>query len=165
MLGLNIPNLRGFFVAWKQFLDITMSIILISAILGTFLSTPAVTTTPPAPTPIEEPQYEVAKSYIGEVTAYTSREEETDDTPFIAASGKTVYWGMVATNAYPFGTEIRFPDLYGEKVFVVGDRMHSRFQNRIDIWFPEYSTARKFGLKNTRIEIVHLPKVEAVAVR
>ena len=138
---------------------------LISALLSSWLGQVQTQTPPPAPPQVIEEQFEVVKSYTGEVTAYTSREEETDDTPFIAASGATVHWGMIASNAYPFGTRVRFPEIYGDKIFIVKDRMHSRFQNRVDIWFPEYSNARHFGLKNTKIEIVRLASTNQLSVK
>src|SRR3989344_8915889 len=134
-----------------------MDITLVSAFLSALLwSKPALSAPLPPPPPplVVEDAFEVVRSYICEVTAYTSREEETDDTPHLAASGNIVYWGMVASNAYPFGTQLRFPDLYGDKVFVVKDRMHSRFENRMDIWFPEYDRAVQFGLKKIRVEVI-----------
>jgi 3D (Asp-Asp-Asp) domain-containing protein len=152
-----------------------MNIVIISTILGSLLGTFGLTAAIPASAPapagelaqeIVSPEpYEVVKSFKGEVTGYSSREEETDETPFIAASGDTVYWGMVATNAYPFGTRIRFPELYGDKVFVVGDRMNARYQNRIDIWFPEYERALAFGLQNTKVEIVRDTALAEATVR
>jgi 3D (Asp-Asp-Asp) domain-containing protein len=113
----------------------------------------------------EEARIEVIKSYAGEITAYSSREEETDDTPFITANGSTVHWGMVATNAYPFGTKMRFPDLYGDRIFTVKDRMHSRYKNRIDIWFPETDHAQRFGLQTTRVEIIQEKKPEEISMK
>ncbi len=89
------------------------------------------------------------------VTAYTSRASETDSTPFIAASGKHVHDGMVAANHLPFGTRLRIPELFGGKVFVVGDRMNARYKSgRIDIWFASLSEARRFGAKIARVEIL-----------
>ena len=113
----------------------------------------------------KEIKIEVIKSYTGEVTAYSSRAEETDDTPFITASGSTVNWGLVATNAYPFGTKIRFPDLYGDRIFTVKDRMHSRYKNRLDIWFPETAHAQHFGLQITRVEIIQESKPNELSMR
>jgi 3D (Asp-Asp-Asp) domain-containing protein len=140
-----------------------VNILLISTLLSALAGQLHYDAPPPPPPPpaVEEEKYEVLKSYKGEVTAYTSREEETDETPFTSASGETVYWGMIATNAYPFGTHVRFPDLYGDKVFEVKDRMHSRYKRRMDIWFPELGRADDFGLRTTKIEIVReIPKTE-----
>lgn len=89
-----------------------------------------------------------------EVTAYSSTKDQTDDSPFIAASGKKVYDGIVAANFLPFGTKIKIPALFGDKIFTVDDRMNKRFQNRIDIWFTTRIKAIKFGVQKTIIEIV-----------
>lgn len=89
------------------------------------------------------------------VTGYSSTPEETDDDPFVTASGKFVKDGIVAANFLPFGTKIRFPLLYPDKIFIVEDRMHSRFsKNRVDIWFPSKDLALVFGVKETIMEIV-----------
>ena len=88
------------------------------------------------------------------VTAYSSTVDQTDADPFITAAGTTVREGIVATNALPFGTKIRLPELYGDQVFVVEDRMHSRKGSQIDIWFPERWQALDFGVKRTYIEIL-----------
>jgi 3D (Asp-Asp-Asp) domain-containing protein len=89
-----------------------------------------------------------------ELTAFSSTKSQTDSTPFIAASGKKVYDGMVAANFLPFGTKIKIPELFGDKIFTVDDRMNKRYQNRIDIWFAKTSSAVKFGVQKATIEIV-----------
>lgn len=89
------------------------------------------------------------------ITAYSSTPEQTDSTPFITASGKYVKDGVVANNLLPFGTKIKIPELYGEKIFEVQDRMHSRKGgNQIDLWFPSYGEALAFGVKKASIEII-----------
>ncbi len=85
------------------------------------------------------------------ITAYSSRPEETDDTPFITASGKKVRSGIVASNFLPLGTVIKIPELFGDRTFVVEDRMNPRFKDRIDIWFPSHWEAKKFGVKKAEI--------------
>jgi len=87
-------------------------------------------------------------------TAYSSTPDQTDDTPFTTASGTTVRDGIVATNFLPFGTLIRIPKLFGDKIFVVEDRMNRRYKTRIDIWFPERELAKIFGIKKVSIEVV-----------
>ena len=97
----------------------------------------------------------VVKTLKVVATAYSSTVEQTDSTPFITASGSTVKDGIVANNLLPFGTEIRIPELYGDKVFVVEDRMHKRKGNyHVDIWFPEYAQAKEFGAKTVYIEVL-----------
>jgi len=97
------------------------------------------------------------------VTGYSSRPEETDDTPFITASGRLVEDGIVAANFLAFGTKVRFPELFGDKIFVVYDRMHERFsEDRIDIWFMTTEEAKNFGIKKTIMEIIEEPKESVV---
>ena len=89
------------------------------------------------------------------ITAYSSTPEQTDDTPFITASGKQVADGIVANNMLPLGTKIKIPGLYGDKVFIVEDRMNKRKSNyHIDIWFPSYAQAKNFGIKTAEIEVL-----------
>ena len=88
------------------------------------------------------------------ITAYSSTEDQTDDTPFITASGKLVRDGIVATNLFPFGTRIKIPSLFGEKVFIVEDRMHRRKTNNVDIWMPSTRKALIFGIIATDIIIL-----------
>ncbi|MEN9558597.1 MAG: hypothetical protein RL141_966 [Candidatus Parcubacteria bacterium] len=87
-------------------------------------------------------------------TAYTSRPEETDDSPFIAADGTHVYDGMVAANFLKFGTKIRIPELYGDKVFTVHDRMNKRYHYKVDLWMENLQDARNHGLRTVTIEVI-----------
>ena len=101
------------------------------------------------------PEPEVAWKLNVVVTAYSSTIGQTDDTPLITASGKGVKDGVVANNILPFGTKIRMPELYGDKIFVVEDRMSWKKSNyHVDVWFPSYSEALNFGAKKTYIEIL-----------
>ena len=89
------------------------------------------------------------------ITAYSSTPDQTDDTPFVTASGKCVGDGIIANNMLPFGTRVRIPELYGDKVFTVQDRMASYKSNyHIDIWFPDRPSAVKFGVKTAKIEVL-----------
>lgn len=89
------------------------------------------------------------------VTAYSSTVWQTDDTPFITASGETVRDGIIANNMLPFGTLVRIPEVYGDKVFVVEDRMNTRKGNyHFDVWLPEYEQAKDFGAKRTYVEVI-----------
>lgn len=87
------------------------------------------------------------------ITAYASTPEETDDTPFETASGTETREGVIAANFLPFGTKVRIPELFGNAVFVVEDRMAARFSDRIDVWFPTATEAERFGLRHTEVEI------------
>ncbi|MDO8633356.1 MAG: hypothetical protein Q8O97_02300 [bacterium] len=101
----------------------------------------------------ETPKRVVSKVLVV-ITAYSSTVSQTDDTPFITASGTQVRDGIVATNILPMGTMIKIPDLYGDRVFVVEDRMHPRKNYQVDIWFPEYLDALNFGAKYSYIEVL-----------
>ena len=88
------------------------------------------------------------------ITAYSSSPDETDSTPFITASGSYVRNGVVAANFLPFGTQIRIPEIFGDQIFTVEDRLHKMYNDRIDVWFPSKGEALKFGFKITKIEIL-----------
>ncbi|MEK7481938.1 MAG: hypothetical protein AAB607_01150 [Patescibacteria group bacterium] len=88
------------------------------------------------------------------ITAYSSTPEQTDSTPFITASGNYVRIGVAAANFLPFGSRFKLPELFDDKVFVVEDRMHERFNNRIDIWFSTKEEAKNFGKRLAKVEIL-----------
>lgn len=88
------------------------------------------------------------------VTAYSSDKDQTDDTPFITASGETVRDGIVAANFLPFGTKIKIPKLFGEKIFVVKDRMAKRFSDRVDIWVHDRIAAKRIGVQIAEIVVL-----------
>ncbi len=89
------------------------------------------------------------------LSAYSSTPDQTDDDPFIAASGKRVYDGMVAANWLPMGTKIKIPSLYGEKIFTVDDRMNARYgYGRMDIWMnAPRAQVNQFGVKRAAVEV------------
>lgn len=92
-----------------------------------------------------------------DMTAYTSTVEECDADPFTTADGSTVADGIIATNFLPFGTKVRIPELFGDKVFVVHDRMNARYWYRIDIWMNNKKAMRQFGIHhNVKVEIVQM---------
>ncbi len=95
-----------------------------------------------------------ATTYNVIVTAYSSSPDETDSSPYITASGDWVQDGIIATNFLSFGTRVRIPELFGDKVFTVQDRMHPRNKYHIDIWFPSRAEALEFGAHYTYIELV-----------
>ncbi|NQV12392.1 3D domain-containing protein [Candidatus Uhrbacteria bacterium] len=87
------------------------------------------------------------------VSAYNSLPNQTDSTPFNTADGTYVRDGLIAANFLPLGTRVRFPELYGDKEFIVKDRMNKRYNYKADIWMEEYSDAIQFGVHYTTIEI------------
>lgn len=101
----------------------------------------------------ESEDREASKTMRISVTAYNSLPEQTDDTPFETADGTRVRDGIVAANFLKLGTRVRFPELYGDKIFVVKDRMNARYDKRADIWMEHKSDALALGHKYTTIEI------------
>ena len=87
------------------------------------------------------------------VTAYSSTKDQTDGDPYKTAVGTLVRDGIVAANFLPIGTVVRFPDKFGEKIFVVEDRMNEKFGLQVDIWMPNYEEAKKFGIQYLKMEI------------
>jgi len=94
------------------------------------------------------------KTYKVSVSAYSSTPDQTDDSPFITAQGTYVRDGIVATNFLPFGTKIKIPDAFGDKIFTVEDRMNKRYWYNVDIWFPAREPAKEFGRKTLTIEVI-----------
>ncbi len=87
------------------------------------------------------------------VSAYNSLPNQTDSTPFHTADGTHVRDGLIAANFLPLDTRVRFPELYGDKVFIVKDRMNKRYNYKADIWMEHYDDAIQFGVHRTTIEI------------
>ena len=69
-------------------------------------------------------------------TAYSSEPRQTDDSPcrpsmwsydlcaHFLSNGEE---NSIAANFLSLGTKVRFPDLYGDKIFIVRDRMNERY--------------------------------------
>jgi 3D (Asp-Asp-Asp) domain-containing protein len=88
------------------------------------------------------------------ITGYSSTEDQTDDTPFTTAWNTETRPGVVAANWLPLGTKIRIPEIFGNQVFTVEDRMHPRNDDKLDIWFQSREEALKFGVRKARVEIL-----------
>jgi len=101
------------------------------------------------------PKTQVIKKLRVIVTGYSSSIFETDDDPYITSAGTRVREGIVANNLLPIGTKIKIPEIYGDKIFVVEDRMNrKKGYYHVDIWFPSYWQAKNFGAQKTHIEIL-----------
>jgi 3D (Asp-Asp-Asp) domain-containing protein len=81
------------------------------------------------------------------ITAYASVRRAT-------ASGERVRYGIVAANFLPLGARIKIPALFGNKVFIVKDRTHSRFHDRVDVWMPRITEAKRFGVRSADVIVV-----------
>lgn len=104
---------------------------------------------------IEDVHIPVVRRYLSQVTAYNSVPWQTDGDPFTTAAGTHVRDGVVAANCLPFGTKLRMPDLFGDQIFVVEDRLAPRKSCFIiDVW-QEYSPhSKSFGAPLSHIEIL-----------
>lgn len=89
------------------------------------------------------------------ITAYSSTPDQTDSSPFITAKGTFVREGVVAANFLRFGTKIRIPEVYGDKVFVVEDRMAKYNNYKLDVWMESKTEALQFGAKRLTMEILN----------
>ena len=88
-----------------------------------------------------------------EVTAYNSEPEQTDDTPFITASGTHVHDGTIACpQVYPFGTIVRIEG----KAYTCEDLMAKKYRdkNYFDIWMSDAEAAKKWGRKTLDVYIL-----------
>lgn len=85
------------------------------------------------------------------VTAYTSSVDETDDSPFITASGAHTQPGTLACPAqYAFGTQVRI----GDATYTCRDRMNVKYGNRFDVWVQTKAEAKARGIQKLPIQIL-----------
>jgi len=100
----------------------------------------------------------VIKTYQIPVTAYSSTVDQCDSTPCITANGfdlcENNQENVIAANFLPFGAKVRMPEIYGDRIFTVQDRMNARYYYRADIWMKTREAAVKFGLVYTTIEVL-----------
>lgn len=97
---------------------------------------------------------EMSKTLRVVLTGYSSTPDQTDDTPFITASGSRVRDGVIAANFLAFGTKIKIPELFGDKEFIVEDRMAKKHNGKIDIWFPNRRLAKNFGIQEADVVVL-----------
>ena len=114
-------------------------------------------------------------SFTLRATAYNSLVEQTNDQPFITATGARTRWGIIAVSRdmlgvdLPYGSLVRLTDLgtYAQgrgagtyqalldnHVFIVEDTMHPRKTRQVDVWFEEYSQAVAWGVRRLRVDVV-----------
>ncbi len=101
-----------------------------------------------------EREYRVMGQHIMESSAYNSLPNQTDGSPYITAAGTFTRFGVVASNYFPLGTKVRFPDIFGDQVFIVEDRMNRRYHKVIDVWMGDKSDALAYGRKRVRVQVV-----------
>ena len=98
-------------------------------------------------------------------TAYNSVKSQTSGVPNITAWGDTLVPGKksiaishdLVSKGLKYGTMVRlkaFPD-----TFIVNDKMHGKWENRIDIYMgKDIARAKKWGKRKVRIEFAVLIK-------
>lgn len=100
----------------------------------------------------------VVRTSVHTITAYNSEAGQTDDSPCITANGynvcKSGVEDTIAANFLKFGTKVKIPELFGDRVFVVRDRMNKKHPNRVDVWFVEKQDAIQFGVKVAKIQVI-----------
>jgi 3D (Asp-Asp-Asp) domain-containing protein len=114
-------------------------------------------------------------SFTLRATAYNSLVEQTNDQPFITATGARTRWGIIAVSRdmlgvdLPYGSLVRLTDLgtfahgrgagayqslLDNHLFVVEDTMHPRKTQQIDVWFEEYADAVRWGVRRLQVDVV-----------
>ena len=109
-------------------------------------------------TPVREPVREISECgeifFRVKITAYTSSADECGNDLGITSSGELARDGIVACNFLPRGTRIKIPALFGNKEFVVKDRMKRRKWNFVDVWVETKKTAFQIGKRASKIVIL-----------
>lgn len=111
--------------------------------------------------------------YSVTVTAYNPLAAQTDNTPFITATGTRMRAGIVALSRdllpmIPYGSLIRFVKLQKDPAachgvlppgtFRIEDTMHRRKTRQVDIAVMNYTAARTFGRCKGMIEVLRSGK-------
>ena len=102
--------------------------------------------------------WRVVNSSIRTLTAYNSEVAQCNDQPCITANGFNVcehgVEDTIAANFLTFGTKVKIPSLFGDRIFVARDRMNQRYPERVDVWMLEKPDAIQFGVRRAEILIV-----------
>ena len=100
----------------------------------------------------------VLRTSVHPMTAYNSDPRQTDDTPCITANSFNVcehgVEDTIAANFLKFGTKVMIPELFGDRIFIVRDRMNKRYPDRVDIWMKSYDDAIQFGVRRATIQVI-----------
>tara|TARA_Y100000310_G_scaffold69685_1_gene65233 strand:- start:555 stop:1001 length:447 start_codon:yes stop_codon:yes gene_type:complete len=88
---------------------------------------------------------------LATITGYSSSFDETDETPFITASGARTREGIIACpRNIEFGTEI----IIDGKSYTCEDRLSLKYDNRFDVWFASKEKAIEFGKQEKIVNIL-----------
>lgn len=122
------------------------------AIIGTLLSLMSVVGSVDVPRPGQDIVLEPEPvRLLATVTAYSSSPDETWGDPFVTASGKRVFDGLVACpRSLAFGTRVKI----GERTYDCYDRLHPKYDDRFDIWMSSKDAALRFGKRQVQVEVL-----------
>ncbi|HZK66058.1 MAG TPA: 3D domain-containing protein [Chloroflexota bacterium] len=106
----------------------------------------------PEPTPVPERTVTArgaesgGRSLVARVTAYALRGR--------TASGMYTQWGVVAVDprVIPLGSRLMIDGF--EEVFIAADTGSGVKGNWVDIWFPTYADAMRFGVQSRRVTVL-----------
>ncbi len=101
------------------------------------------------------PQWVPLRLLTATATAYTCSRRETDSTPTVTASGRRCGHPHLAVSRdllriLPYGTRVWVDG----REFIVADTMARHWRNRIDIPFPSRGEALRFGVRQTKLEVL-----------
>lgn len=113
-------------------------------------------------TEAEKRKKRALREFTAIATAYTSSVDETDSSPFITASGSRTHPGTLAANFLPFGTKVKIPSHFGDRIFTVEDRLHKRFSDRVDVWMETKKEAFAFGKRRVSVVVIEMPTSKTV---
>jgi len=91
-------------------------------------------------------------------SAYNSTKSQTEGNPFITAWGDTLHPGIksiavsrdLMRQGLTHNTKVKIDGFEG--IYVVNDKMHPKWRNKIDIYFgTDVQAARKWGRKKVKI--------------
>jgi len=128
---------------------------LIEEIIESFVITPKPIFSGQLP---ENKNIEIANTGFHVITAYNSEVSQCDASPCITANGFNVckhnIEDTIAANFLKFGTKVRIPELFGDRIFIVRDRMNQRHSDRVDVWMKYKENALTFGKRYAKIEVL-----------
>ncbi len=108
--------------------------------------------------PTKKPELTPVRTSVHVITAYNSEAAQTDDSPCITANGFNVcdhgIEDTIAANFLKFGTKVQIPELFGDRIFIVRDRMNKKHPERVDVWMLSRADALKFGKRTAKIVVV-----------
>jgi 3D (Asp-Asp-Asp) domain-containing protein len=95
-----------------------------------------------------------ARSFTARMTAYTNQQPSGGAHGSMTRSGTPVRWGVVAVDpqVIPLGTRLAIEGLEG--VFVAEDTGGGVKGNHVDVFFPDYASAVRFGVQYRTVTIV-----------